>query len=72
MGYMEGGYLGRYSDVQSVDSCNNHEYNPNTYSQLHLLVLNTPHQKQYECDAMMRKTKHEEQQKALKEDVLKQ
>ena len=72
MGYMEGGYLGGYSAVQSVDSCNNHKYNPNTYSQLHLLGLNTPHQKQHECDAMMRKMKHEEQQKALEEDVLKQ
>ena len=45
MGYMEGGYLGGYSAVQSLDggsggSGNRNKYDPSTYSQLHLLGLN--------------------------------
>ena len=74
---MEGGYLGGYSNVQSLSGdsdCGNHSkyYDPKTCSQLHLLGLNTTHQKQYEHDAMMRKTTQEEQQKTFKEDMLKQ
>ena len=72
LGYMAGGYLGGYRAVQSVDSGNNHKYDPNMYSQLYLLGLNTTIQKQYEYDAMMQKAKQEEQQKTFKEDRLKE